>query len=185
MVLALTERAACGASSVAGHHSARPERCCLAKWSDQGMHSVAVCGAARPIWSLACVVQQLQADLRLNRPSTDEQGPSWGALNETLARAAGFDVAAARVDVERYTMSQTHRYSSPDQYLALCYSNRGLNTCTFCCHKDRRFDQTRGAGRTSRLCVTTWDSILLRRVFRRRQRAGGAQRQLITLMDAI
>jgi hypothetical protein len=200
VVLALDRAGRLWSLFIAGHHFRRGlNGAVLAKWNDHGMRQ------RRHLWRSEAdlvvaravgIVRQLKADLRLETVlSADEQAAVSGALNETLARAAAFDVAAARDDVERY--HQVYKpigILPPDQYLALVLQvteGCSFNTCTFCSfYKERPFRIKSPRELRAHIAAVRdylGDSILLRRgVFLADANALVVpQRQLVALMDVV
>jgi len=126
-----------------GHHFRRGlNGSVLAKWTAERVRHrrrLQRSEAELVVFRASLVAQTLRKRLEFeNRSETAQE------VEKVLARAAAFDVAAARADVKGY--HQVYRpigILPPDQYLALVLQlteGCSFNTCTFCTfYKDRPF----------------------------------------------
>jgi len=165
----------------------------LAKWTERGSRQ------RRRLWTSETdlVVRRAALTAQLLRDRLEFEAPLAIAhdVKTILARAAAFDVAAARADVAHYhQIYQPIGILPPDQYLALVLQMTegcSFNTCTFCSfYKDRPFRiKSPGELRQHIAAVRAFlgDSISLRQgVFLADANALVApQRQLVQLLDVV
>jgi radical SAM superfamily enzyme YgiQ (UPF0313 family) len=126
-----------------GHHFRRGlNGSVLAKWTAERVrHRRRLWGseAELVVRRASLIAETLRKRLELETRSETAQ-----EVEKVLARAAAFDVAAARADVDGYyQVYQPIGILPPDQYLALVLQvtqGCSFNTCTFCTfYKDRPF----------------------------------------------